>query len=1573
MSNKLNKVIAMLIATLLISINFMPTIAYASSEVEQDSQTTEENVSFDAKINDSYKTQANISEGANLKLNIQVKNTGYLKDAVITFNNKNYKISRVENESILEMTDDEIKLDEVIAGKSLDLEIPISFNKQNEVSQDEYSRDSKVVLNAIYVNEKGKEKEVKKELTENLAWTYEAKESASQKLIAYKKYADKTIIAFQVNDGIADNVVPVLNKSIAISIPTLNNAQPADVKVSGENTEYNVENKTLTITKTNTANSDNKFNANTADSYIVTYIYNTQSSESTITSKVNSKVTTINNDTLEYATSDEESSFDISKEVGNFANVYQAQENKINKGYMYTSAETENKTNTAFEENYTVEVVTHDLIATIKLDQTNSFFNESKNKVSVKTNKISVDANQLVDLFGEDGKLTVVADGNTLGEITKDSTELEVNTASPITITTTSPKKEGALNLKIAKEIEANANYSKNQLKTFTTLQSNYTETILKDGNEISKSDVSYVNNLEEPTSKATLEVSKDSLSTVVTNEDTVFNVVLNTADVTDTLYTNPSIKLTMPTEVTSMNIKEVKVLYDDEIVSGNVESNGNEILVKLNGTQTKYNSESIAKGTLIRIVADLTLNKLAPSVDSNVTLEYSNDRDASINKVTAPIKIVAPTAFITVNTINANGKEQTALEDDATPIKIQREIGTEQEVKVTGTIVNNLGYNADGLTIIGTIPAQGNTTVTGEDLSSNFSTTFEKGIELTGLDGASIQYSNDASVSNSTNSWQDELTSDSKSYKITLPTSFAQAQTATFTYTVKTNTNLPANLVASEAYGVYYNNNSDEGVKSNLIKSKKATITTGGEPKLELSISAKDSASGFDLKNDAYVKNQDIIEYTFTVKNTGTDATDDTNIEVSLPQGIDVIESSNTEIGRLEMNETKQVTIKAKVTRVPSDNENENNLTMIATANAFDEKENKISNASSTSQLNLKEEVGTIAIKVEQATEQELPKKDTLVQYDVTINNYMGKQLKNVTVKFPIPDGLEFVSGAENRYNVTVNKEDNTFTVTYAKLDIGKEEGFSIKLKIATDEAKKFEAYATVTADEHSTETKSNVVSFETTDLSKALEVTQYSNVKDGQEIKDKDTIDFFTELKNNLGTAQVISYDDIVSNQVNSLNRYIEINGSRKEMDYSETEITIPANSTIRIIAEMKMFTQMYNEKTTLTYQPLIYNETSKTQLDLAQQELEITSTGYVKVIEQNSDNKNNSTETKSSEELKSSFDISGQVWKDENKNGQKEESEEKFAGIELALYNPTTNEILKDENGNEIKTQTDSEGNYEFKNIPKGKYNVIAKFDTYNYEISEYRKNGIMNSENNDFVSATFNGENVATTDIIELKDSNEFNIDLGLCVKDIFDLELTQTVSKIHVINTKTNKNKTYDYEKDRAKVQLPANAIENATVLVEYKISITNKGNVAGYANEIIDYLPSDMTFNSELNTDWYKTKDGNAHNTMVSNMLINPGETKDVTLVLTRNITGENVGTARNTAEIASTYNELGLKDINAKAGNKLYGEKSSTDTIIVMSANKEILTITGITIGILAVIALAVYEIKIHIIYKTI
>jgi len=75
----------------------------------------------------------------------------------------------------------------------------------------------------------------------------------------------------------------------------------------------------------------------------------------------------------------------------------------------------------------------------------------------------------------------------------------------------------------------------------------------------------------------------------------------------------------------------------------------------------------------------------------------------------------------------------------------------------------------------------------------------------------------------------------------------------------------------------------------------------------------------------------------------------------------------------------------------------------------------------------------------------------------------------------------------------------------------------------------------------------------------------------------------------------------------------------------------------------------------------------------------------------------------------------------------------------------------------------------------------------------------------------------------------------------------------------------------------------------------------------------------------------------------------------------------ENVGTIRNTAEIAESYNEYSIKDINSTAGNKQDGENdmSSADAIIGMSTGREIIKVTGISIGLLALIALAVFSMK--------
>lgn len=134
-------------------------------------------------------------------------------------------------------------------------------------------------------------------------------------------------------------------------------------------------------------------------------------------------------------------------------------------------------------------------------------------------------------------------------------------------------------------------------------------------------------------------------------------------------------------------------------------------------------------------------------------------------------------------------------------------------------------------------------------------------------------------------------------------------------------------------------------------------------------------------------------------------------------------------------------------------------------------------------------------------------------------------------------------------------------------------------------------------------------------------------------------------------------------------------------------------------------------------------------------------------------------------------------------------------------------------------------------------------------------------------------------------------------------------------------------------------------------------------------------MPSGMTFKSELNTNWYIGSDGNAYNTSLANTIINPGETKEVRLVLTRKMTDSNLGTVRNTAEIVSSYNELGLEDVDSTAGNKKTGEDdmSSADTIIGTATGKTTIAILGITLGILSIIAASVYVIKKYVITKII
>ena len=67
------------------------------------------------------------------------------------------------------------------------------------------------------------------------------------------------------------------------------------------------------------------------------------------------------------------------------------------------------------------------------------------------------------------------------------------------------------------------------------------------------------------------------------------------------------------------------------------------------------------------------------------------------------------------------------------------------------------------------------------------------------------------------------------------------------------------------------------------------------------------------------------------------------------------------------------------------------------------------------------------------------------------------------------------------------------------------------------------------------------------------------------------------------------------------------------------------------------------------------------------------------------------------------------------------------------------------------------------------------------------------------------------------------------------------------------------------------------------------MTVSNVGDVSGYAKKIIDYMPEGMTFNSSLeaNKGWYTGTDGNLYTTEFANTEIKPRESKEITLVLT--------------------------------------------------------------------------------------
>ena len=340
---------------------------------------------------------------------------------------------------------------------------------------------------------------------------------------------------------------------------------------------------------------------------------------------------------------------------------------------------------------------------------------------------------------------------------------------------------------------------------------------------------------------------------------------------------------------------------------------------------------------------------------------------------------------------------------------------------------------------------------------------------------------------------------------------------------------------------------------------------------------------------------------------------------------------------------------------------------------------------------------------------------------------------------------------------------------------------------------------------------------------------------------------------------------------------------------------------------------------------------------------------------------DNPSNPDDSDNSEEtVKDTHSISGCVWIDKNKNGIKENNEEKYAGLTVKLFNSETNSIVVNKKGELCKQTTNSEGTYRFSNLEKGKYLVLFEFDNENYKITTYQKENVDKSVNSDVVlkSVSIDGkeQNVGLTDIIEITESDVNNIDMGLVKKEKFDLSLTKLITKVNIEKNGNTEEKKLN-NTQLAKIEIRSKDIGKTRITVEYKFLVKNEGEVTGFLNELVDYIPDGFTINQQSTNTWTKNSKGYIQTNALSNEEIKPGETKEVTLLLDKNIDNNSMGTITNKAQISKILNAQDEKDDN--------NENDNSEANLIISVSTGIKTYLSILLGIVTIIVLIIIIFK--------
>ena len=918
-------------------------VSYAKDFVldSQTEATLNKNVKFDTYFksgngNTHYLVCDVNEQNSDMVLNLSV-DSGYLKNAKIELQNPNYVVRNVvdNSEKVQDATNTTISLKQINAGEQLSVGLVIESNIADNVKLEDVSKDSKVVLKAVYVDEKGKEIELEKEVTLNISWTGNYEVETSSEVVKYTNFVqngeEKVLVQVlaKANVKFDGKKLPVKENNIEVTVPSLAGANPEKVIVSAKNTmetngkgedtatipeeNITIENGIAKIKIENKEENGNVWAGSGEDEIVLTYIYNKKdmlTSEMTIEEKVSSEISMYNGNNVSIAKGENANIFNLAETKGNVISLETISANsEISKGQMYANAISDNKQyKTEFNTKSIVEIAYKDLASELRIVDAGTYFKDANNNKYTISNvyykNISISKANFEKILGTDGEIKILNEnGNIISVINSTSTVNQdgnytfdfASNYTNVIIETTKPIEEGNLCINSEKVIDGSLEYSKAMIERFASID-NDVRLQEKINNEFANVDNQNIEiALTETNTNANITLNKTTLSTIVNNEDVELKIELDNSREDSDMYVNGTFKIEFPKYIEDVNIKNYNILYAEGLNIRNInkqEENGQIVLyITLEGTEQGFSTGTVTNGTNIILGMDIKTELLTPSSNDVIKMYYVQDNATSyktqveqLGYAETEINFAAPTGMLAVNKISGydeTGKSIISVNQGTFVDKIKMDSDA-KNAKMDLMLINNTGSTCDDVKVLGRIPFEGNKKIgTEEELQTTVNTTMIQGINIDSeiAQNAKIYYSENGEatddLSNSANMWQETVEDFSKikSYMIVFENyKLEQGQTIAMSYNFIVPEMIDLNNSLYGTFGASYEKNSEIGTTQEQSVADVVGLTTGTGPKMNISQTVSVGENGV-------IQEGQIVKYTFSIKNEGN--TDIENLKV--------------------------------------------------------------------------------------------------------------------------------------------------------------------------------------------------------------------------------------------------------------------------------------------------------------------------------------------------------------------------------------------------------------------------------------------------------------------------------------------------------------------------------------------------------------------------------------------------------------------------------------------------------------------------------------------------------------------